>query len=85
MRWHADRRPGEVLLRAGCRDAAALAEAKFAPSVDHSDHADMGERCIDTHQVSPALASSVVAWEVHDTPAAREASDHLPVVTTLRF
>lgn len=83
VRWHADRRPGEVLLRAGCRDAAALAGAAWAPSVGHYDHADMGHRCIDTHRVSPGLAPAVVGWEVIDTAASRAASDHLPVITSL--
>ncbi|GAA4828247.1 hypothetical protein GCM10025787_03210 [Saccharopolyspora rosea] len=83
VRWHADRRPGEVLMRAGCRDTAALAGAAWAPSVGHADHADMGYRTLDTHRVSPALTPAVADWQVVDWQVAREASDHLPVVTTL--
>lgn len=83
--WHADRRPGEVLLWSGCRDAAALAGAAWTPSVGHFGHADMGDRTIDTHRVSPALAPAVVGWDVISTPTAKQASDHLPVVTTLQL
>ncbi|ASR39928.1 hypothetical protein BAY61_32105 (plasmid) [Prauserella marina] len=82
-RWHADRRPGQVLLDAGCRDAAALAGAAWTPTTGHHPADDAPFRTIDTHRVSPALAPAVIGWEVIDTDAARKVSDHLPVVTTL--
>lgn len=83
VHWHADRRPGQVLLRAGIRDTAALTGTPWVPTVGHADHADMGSRAIDTWRTSSNLAPAVIDHQVVDNPLTRAASDHLPVVATL--
>ncbi|SDZ50764.1 Endonuclease/Exonuclease/phosphatase family protein [Saccharopolyspora shandongensis] len=81
--WRADRRPGTTLWSAGLRDTAALVNKPWHRTVGHFDHADMGDRAIDGHRVTPALAPAVVDHEVIENDRTRGASDHLPVVTTL--
>lgn len=65
---------------AGAPELASLPGCDPLPDV--ASHPARGQR-IDALRVSAELAGCVVAAFVHDTPTARKASDHLPVVVDL--
>jgi endonuclease/exonuclease/phosphatase family metal-dependent hydrolase len=83
----ADRRVGLRMQRAGLVDVArtlieaAGGEARIAPTASPQEGEQM-YRC-DQFWVSPRLAPALRAYQVIDTPEARAASDHLPIVMTL--
>jgi endonuclease/exonuclease/phosphatase family metal-dependent hydrolase len=82
-RHWADRRPGDVLWAGGLHDAAALLGAGWQATTGHHPDDVYGRngvsRRIDAIRVTGELAAALRRHEVLDTPAAREASDHLPV------
>ncbi|MFE7272560.1 endonuclease/exonuclease/phosphatase family protein [Streptomyces sp. NPDC057623] len=79
----ADRRQTEALLRRGFMvDTAAHLGVPWHPTVGHwedgrGDPDPFGERRIDLILATRPAAPSLIAYGTHDTPAAREASDHL--------
>jgi endonuclease/exonuclease/phosphatase family metal-dependent hydrolase len=82
-RHWADRRPGDVLFAGGLYDAAALAGAEWQPTTGHHPDDVYGQhgirRRIDGVRVTEPLIEAVRAHWVLNSPAARVASDHLPV------
>lgn len=84
LRRHwADRGPGEVLWAGGLHDAAAALGAPWQASCGHHPddvYARHGiQRRVDAIRVNAQLVPALRGHEVHDSPAARAASDHLPV------
>ncbi|MFJ2175982.1 endonuclease/exonuclease/phosphatase family protein [Streptomyces sp. NPDC087851] len=81
----ADRRQTESLLRRDFMvDAAAHLQVPWHPTVGHwedgrGDPDPWGERRIDLILVTRPVAPALVRYATHSTPAAKEASDHLPV------
>ncbi|WP_030230305.1 endonuclease [Streptomyces sp. NRRL S-350] len=82
----ADRRQSEALLRRGFMvDAAAHLGAPWQPTVGHwedgrGDPDPWGPRRIDLILATRPVAPALVSYRTHRSPAAEEASDHLPVV-----
>lgn len=85
----ADRRQTELLLRRGFMvDAAAHLGVPWHPTVGHwedgrGDPDPWGQRRIDLILATRPVVPALVDYATHDTPATREASDHLPVVCTV--
>lgn len=85
----ADRRQTELLLRRGFMvDAAAHTGAPWRPTVGYwqdgrGDPDPWGPRRIDLVLVTRPVVPALVSYSTHDTPAARAAADHLPVVCTI--
>jgi endonuclease/exonuclease/phosphatase family metal-dependent hydrolase len=83
-RWHrADREPGEVLYAGGLRDAAAVLDQPWEPTVGHwkSDN-PFGDRRIDGIRITGRVIPALRHVEVTRTELAISASDHLPVTIT---
>lgn len=82
----ADRRQSEVLLRRGFMvDAAAHLGAAWQPTVGHwedgrGDPDPWGPRRIDLIYATRPVAPALVSYSTHASPAAHDASDHLPVI-----
>lgn len=82
----ADRRQSEVLLRRGFMvDAAAHLGVPWQATVGHwedgqGDPDPWGARRIDLVYATRPVAPALVSYSTHTSPAAREASDHLPVI-----
>lgn len=82
----ADRRQSEVLLRRGFMvDAAAHLGAPWQATVGHWKDGQgspdpWGARRIDLVYATRPVANALVSYTTHTSPAAREASDHLPVI-----
>lgn len=82
----ADRRQSEVLLRRGFMvDAAAHLRVPWHPTVGRwedgrGDPDPWGARRIDLVYATRPVAPALVSYATHKSPAAEEASDHLPVV-----
>lgn len=85
----ADRRQTEVLLRRGFMvDAAAHLGAPWQPTVGHwedgrGDPDPWGPRRIDLVLATRPVAPALLDYATHSSPAARDASDHLPVICTI--
>ena len=82
----ADRRQSEVILRRGFMvDAAAHLGVPWQATVGHwedgrGDPDPWGPRRIDLVYATRPVAPALVSYSTHTSAAAREASDHLPVV-----
>ncbi|MFF4344932.1 endonuclease/exonuclease/phosphatase family protein [Kitasatospora sp. NPDC001540] len=82
----ADRRPTEVLLRGGFTvDAAAHLGVPWEATVGYwedgrGDPDPWGERRIDLVLATRPVVGAVAGYRIHRSEAARNASDHLPVV-----
>ncbi|GGU55744.1 hypothetical protein GCM10010211_20670 [Streptomyces albospinus] len=82
----ADRRQTETLLRKDYMvDAAAHLGAPWEPTVGHwadgqGDPDPWGPRRIDLILASRTVAPALTAYRTHRSPAAEQASDHLPVL-----
>ncbi|MEU5833086.1 endonuclease/exonuclease/phosphatase family protein [Streptomyces diacarni] len=82
----ADRRQSEALLRrAFMVDAAAHLQSPWQPTVGHwedgtGDPDPWGARRIDLILATRPVAPALLSYTTHTSPAAREASDHLPVI-----
>ncbi|MGP4114017.1 endonuclease/exonuclease/phosphatase family protein [Streptomyces sp. 4N509B] len=82
----ADRRQSVVLLRRGFMvDAAAHLRVPWHPTVGHwedgrGDPDPWGPRRIDLIYATRPVEPALVSYFTHKSPAAEEASDHLPVV-----
>ena len=82
-RHWADRGPGEVLYYGGLRDAAAVLDAPWEPTVGHWPSDDpYGERRIDGIRVTSDLVPVLQEIQTERTELSLQASDHLPVVVT---
>jgi endonuclease/exonuclease/phosphatase family metal-dependent hydrolase len=83
-RHWADREPGDVLWAGGLHDAAAVTGAAWQPTTGHHPSDDYGvrgvRRRIDAVRVTGELIPALRTHRVIDTPQARSASDHLPVL-----
>jgi endonuclease/exonuclease/phosphatase family metal-dependent hydrolase len=83
-RHRADREPGDVLWAGGLHDAAAVTGAAWQPTTGHHPDDVYGahgvRRRIDAVRVTSALVTALRTHRVVDTPQARSASDHLPVL-----
>jgi endonuclease/exonuclease/phosphatase family metal-dependent hydrolase len=83
-RHRADREPGDVLWAGGLHDAAAVTGAAWQPTTGHHPDDVYGahgvRRRIDAVRVTGALVPALRTHRVIDTPQARSASDHLPVL-----
>lgn len=85
----ADREQTELLLRRGFMvDAAAHLQAPWQPTVGHwedgtGDPDPWGPRRIDLILATRPVAPALFSYATHSSPAAREASDHLPVITDI--
>ncbi|MFJ2864960.1 endonuclease/exonuclease/phosphatase family protein [Kitasatospora sp. NPDC087314] len=85
----ADRRPTAMLLRRGFMvDAAAHLGAPWEPTVGHwedgqGDPDPWGPRRIDLALATRPVAPALVGYRTHRSPAARAASDHLPIVCVI--
>jgi endonuclease/exonuclease/phosphatase family metal-dependent hydrolase len=83
-RHQADREPGDVLWAGGLHDAAAVTGAAWQPTTGHHPADAYGargvRRRIDAVRVTGALVPALRTHRVIDTPQARSASDHLPVL-----
>ncbi|HLK01715.1 MAG TPA: endonuclease/exonuclease/phosphatase family protein [Streptosporangiaceae bacterium] len=84
LRRHwADLAPGEVLWAGGLHDAAAALGAPWQASCGHHPEDVYGQhgirRRVDAIRVSAQLVPALRGHEVLESPAARAASDHLPV------
>jgi hypothetical protein len=75
-----DRRPSDVLWRAGLWDAALEMGERWQPTADFGVE---GGRRIDGFHVTTPVLPATFRYEVHDTPELRELSDHVPVSLTL--
>jgi endonuclease/exonuclease/phosphatase family metal-dependent hydrolase len=83
--WWADRRPSDVLISGGLHDAAATVRAPWQATTGHHPADAFGQRAhrrIDQVYASDDMRDRLVGHEVIDTPLARQASDHLPVVVS---
>ncbi|MGI5213379.1 endonuclease/exonuclease/phosphatase family protein [Plantactinospora sp. CA-290183] len=89
-----DWRSGELLQQAGWLDLAPMLEAPWEPTTGHWPTERNGRRRLDRLYLRPGTAartdgslprSRVVGCRVHDSPLAREASDHLPFSCTIRI
>lgn len=78
--WWADRAPGEVLVGGGLVDAAAALAVPWQPTTGHDPDDPHPPRRIDRVHVNAGLRAALRSHEVVDIAAARDASDHLPVV-----
>jgi endonuclease/exonuclease/phosphatase family protein len=80
----ADREPGDVLWAGGLHDAAAVTGAPWQPTTGHHPSDAYGargvRRRIDAIRVTGELIPALRTHRVIDTPQARSASDHLPVL-----
>jgi hypothetical protein len=86
-RWEVDRRPGHVLYHGGLRDAAAVLNAPWQPTVGHWPGDAMGARRVDAVRVSAHVVDALQAHQVWDQPLPdgtdpATASDHLCVGVT---
>jgi endonuclease/exonuclease/phosphatase family metal-dependent hydrolase len=83
-RHWADREPGDVLWAGGLHDAAVVTGAPWQPTTGHHPDDVYGahgvRRRIDAVRVTGALVPALRTHRVIDTPQARSASDHLPVL-----
>ena len=83
-RHRADREPGDVLWAGGLHDAAAVTGSAWQPTTGHHPDDVYGahgvRRRIDAVRVTGALVPALRTHRVIDTPQARSASDHLPVL-----
>jgi endonuclease/exonuclease/phosphatase family metal-dependent hydrolase len=83
-RHRADREPGDVLWAGGLHDAAAVTGAAWQPTTGHHPADAYGargvRRRIDAVRVTGELVPALRTHRVIDTPPARSASDHLPVL-----
>ncbi len=82
--WWADRRPADILISGGLHDVAAALSEPFWPTTGHHPADEFGQRGIHRRIDHIHTTSDIVLhdYAVVDTPAARQASDHLPVVLT---
>jgi endonuclease/exonuclease/phosphatase family metal-dependent hydrolase len=80
----ADREPGDVLWAGGLHDAAAVTGAAWQPTTGYHPADAYGargvRRRIDAVRVTGELVPALRTHRVIDTPPARSASDHLPVL-----
>ncbi|MFG3000931.1 endonuclease/exonuclease/phosphatase family protein [Streptomyces sp. NPDC048340] len=85
----ADRRQTEALLRRGFMvDVAAHLGVPWQPTVGHweggrGDPDPWGPRRIDLALATRPVVPALVGYATHHSPAAEDASDHLPVVCTI--
>jgi hypothetical protein len=86
--YWADRRPCDIVISGGLHDVAATLNAPGAPTVGHHPADVFGQRGIsrriDHIYATADLVPDLVGYRVVDTEMARQASDHLPVVVSLR-
>lgn len=82
----ADRRPTDIFISGGLHDVAATLKAPFQPSTGHHRLDEFGQRGvsrrIDQVYATANLVPGLHDYEVVDTPLARQASDHLPVLVS---
>ncbi|WP_432976709.1 endonuclease/exonuclease/phosphatase family protein [Dactylosporangium sp. CA-233914] len=76
--WVADRRPAQLMQRSGFHDAAPTLRVPWKATGGH--HGGWGRREDIFWTTRPA---ALRGYQVIDTPAARQLSDHLPIVVDL--